>query len=125
VLRILQRMPPGTVGVEAVGKVTEEDYRRVLEPALTQASQEGRIRLLFVLGDEFGSLSPGATWADTKLWARHLKGWERIAIVSDADWLEHAATVFGWMMPGQVKVFETDDVADAKSWLVGIEDDDD
>jgi hypothetical protein len=28
-------------------------------------------------------------------------------------------------MPGEVKVFETDDVHDAKEWLVGLDDDDD
>jgi hypothetical protein len=28
-------------------------------------------------------------------------------------------------MPGEVKVFETDDVHDAKEWLVELDDDDD
>jgi hypothetical protein len=32
--RILRDMPPGTVGVAATGKATEDDYREVLEPAL-------------------------------------------------------------------------------------------
>ena len=29
------------------------------------------------------------------------------------------------MMPGEVRVFDDDEVGDAKAWLVGIEDDDD
>ena len=29
------------------------------------------------------------------------------------------------MMPGEVRVFDDDEVAAAKAWLVGIEDDDD
>ena len=101
-IKIIASMPTGTISVEAVGKVTEEDYRD----------------------------SPGAMWADTKLWAHHLKAWKKIAIVSDADWLENDADwlensvkAFGWLMPGEVKVFETDDVRDAKVWLVGLEDD--
>ena len=89
--RILRDMPPGTVGVAATGKVTEDDYREVLEPALRQAQEQHRdLRLLYVLADEFDGYSPGAMWQDTKLWAKHLKGWERIAIVSDKDWLENA-----------------------------------
>jgi hypothetical protein len=118
-------MPPGTIGVEAVGKVTEEDYRQVLAPALADALERREVRLLYVLGAEFDSFSPGATWEDTKLWARHLKGWERVAVVSDADWLEHAVNVFGWLVPGEVKVFETDELDEAKAWLVGITIDDD
>jgi hypothetical protein len=125
VLRILQRMPPGTVGVEAVGKVTEEDYRQVLAPALADALLRQELRLLYVLGEQFDSFSPGAAWADTKLWAKHLRGWERVAVVSDADWLEHAADLFGWLMPGEVKVFEADELDEAKAWLVGIVIDDD
>jgi hypothetical protein len=118
-------MPPGTIGVEAVGKVTEDDYREVLAPALADALESRSVRLLYILGEEFDSFSAGATWEDTKLWAKNLKGWERIAIVSDADWLENAVKLFGWLVPGDVKVFETDEVEEAKAWLVGIRLDDD
>jgi len=123
--RILRDMPPGTVGVEAVGKVTEEDYREVLGPALDRALERQDRRLLYLLGDRFDDHSPRVAWEDTKLWAKHLKGWERIAIVSDEDWLENAVKAFGWLMPGEVKVFETDEVEEAKGWLVGLVLDDD
>jgi len=124
-MRMLHDMPPGTVGVEAVGKVTEEDYRTVLAPAVGDALQRRDLRLLYVLGREFDSYSSGAAWEDTKLWAKHLKGWERIAVVSDEDWLEKSVKTFSWLMPGDVKVFETDEVDEAKAWLVGITLDDD
>ena len=124
-IKVIDNMPPGTIGLEAVGKVTEDDYRDVLVPAVVAALERGDVRLLYVLGEDYESYAPGAVWADTKLWAGHLKGWKRIAIVSDADWLEHSVKAFGWLMPGKVKVFETDDVRDAKAWLVGLEDDDD
>jgi hypothetical protein len=124
--RILRDMPPGTVGVAATGKVTEDDYREVLEPALRQAQEQHReLRLLYVLGDEFDGYSPGAMWQDTRLWAKHLKGWERVAIVSDKDWLENAIDAFGWLMPGKVRTFESDEMDEAKGWLVGIAVDDD
>jgi len=66
---------------------------------------------------------PGAVWADTKMWFKNLGGWERLAIVSDVDRLTNAVTAFGWLMPGDVKVFEFEYVRDAKQWLVGIDDD--
>lgn len=94
-IRIIERMPAGTIGVEAVGKVTEDDYRDVLVPAISAAVERNDVRLLYVLGTEFDSYAPGAVWADTKLWAGHLGAWKKVAIVSDADWLEHGAKVFG------------------------------
>ena len=124
-LRILHDMPPGTVGVEATGKVTEKDYRDVLAPALEAGLQDRSLRLLYVLGDGLDGHSPGAAWEDTKLWTKHLRDWERVAIVSDEDWLENAMKAFSWLMPGEVRVFESDDVREAKGWLVGIEPDDD
>jgi len=120
-IKVIENMPAGTTGLAASGKVTEDDYRDVLVPAVNAAMERGQVRLLYVLDDEF-EYSAGAVLADTKMWFKHLKGWERVAIVSDADWLENAIKAFGWMMPGEVKVFEPDDVRDAKAWLVGIDD---
>jgi hypothetical protein len=122
VITVIEDMPVGTIGLRASGKVTEDDYQNVLVPAVNAALAAGKVRLMYVLAEEF-SYSPGAMWADTKLWFKDLKSWERVAIVSDADWLENAVKAFGWMMPGEVKVFESDDVHDAKAWLVGIDDD--
>jgi len=124
VIRTLQAMPAGVLGLEAVGRVSDQDYEQVLVPAVSSALGRGDVRLLYVLGREFDSYSAGAVWADTKLFAGHPRGWEKIAIVSDADWLENSVKAFGWLMPGKVRVFETDDVDDALEWLTGVDDDD-
>ena len=116
-IKVIEDMPPGTIGLEAIGRVTDEDYERVLVPAVTAALERKDVRLLYVLGDEFDSYSAGAVWADTKLWAGHLTSWQKVAIVSDEDWLENAVKAFGWLMPGEVKVFDDDDLDDAKEWL--------
>jgi hypothetical protein len=94
--------------------VTEDDYRDVLAPAVKAGLERGDVRLMYVLGKDFDSYALSGMWADTKLWAGNLRGWKRVAIVTDADWLENTIKAFGWMMPGRVKVFETDDVDDAK-----------
>ena len=111
-------MPAGTIGFEATGTVTAEDYETVLVPALTAAIEAGPVRLLYVLGDDFESYSAGAMWSDTRLWAGHPTGWARIAVATDVDWVEHAIKAFGWMMPGRVRLFDDDDVDEAKRWLV-------
>jgi hypothetical protein len=70
-IKIIEDMPLGTIGLEAVGKVTEDDYRDVLQPAVSAAVERNDVRLLYILGEDFESYSPGAMWADTKLWAQH------------------------------------------------------
>jgi hypothetical protein len=122
-IKVIEDMPPGTIGVEAQGRVTEEDYRDVLVPLVSAALERGDVRLLYMLGEDFDAYSLGAVWADAKLWAGHIKAWNRVAVVSDADLLENSIKAFGWLMPGQIKIFETDDLDDAKEWLAGSDDD--
>jgi len=105
-IKVIHDMPPGTVGLEAVGKVTAEDYEQVLKPALEDALTHKDVRLMYVLGEEFDTHAPEAAWADTRLWARNMNAWERIAVVSDADWLEHSLKTLGWLVPGEIKVLD-------------------
>ena len=91
------------------------DYRAV--PALQAAREAGPIRLLYVLGEDFESYSPGAMWSDTRLWAGNMGAWERIAVATDVDWVENALRAFGWLVPGEVRVFDDDEVDEAKAWL--------
>ena len=75
-IEVMPQMPAGTIGVRASGKITDEGYRDVLVPALGDALQRGEVRLLYVLEKDF-AYSAGAAWEDTKLWARHLTGWQK------------------------------------------------
>ena len=47
----------------------------------------------------------------------------RCAIVSDTEWLEDSVKVFGWLIPGEIKVFDADEVH--TKWLVALDEDDD
>jgi hypothetical protein len=121
-ISVITDMPEGTVGFEAGGKVTSQDYEQVLVPALEAVGGSGPIRLLYVLGRDFESYTPGAMWSDTRLWAGHLGAWERVAVATDVDWVENAIHAFGWMLPGRIRLFDEDEVDDAKRWLGGDDD---
>jgi SpoIIAA-like len=49
----------------------------------------------------------------------HLSKWECTALVSDADWARHAISLFGWLVPGDVRVFPLAELEEAKAWLAG------
>jgi SpoIIAA-like len=116
-IRRIEDMPAGTVGLEAVGTVTADDYERVLIPALSDALERKNVRLLYLLGPQFESYSASAMWSDTKIGLRHLRSWKKVAIVSDEEWLEKAVKALGWMMPGKIKAFEVDEFDEAKAWV--------
>ena len=122
-IRVIEDMPEGTVGIEAVGKVTEDDYKNVMIPALSEALERKDARIMYVLGDDFESYAPGAIWQDIKLGTSNMRSWKRIAVVTDADWLENSIKALGWMMPGEIKVFDDDEADEAKAWLVRPDDD--
>jgi hypothetical protein len=119
-LSLISDLPAGVVGVEARGKVTAEDYEKVLVPAVEAAeaaSGDGKIRMLYVLGEEFPDFSAGAAWEDTKLGLGRFRHWERIAVVSDSDWLRRTVHALSWIMPGEVKVFGAKGLDEAREWV--------
>src|SRR5262245_34651020 len=112
--------PPGVIGLRASGKLTRDDYREVLEPALKEAVDSGEARVLFVLPD-FDGLEAGAWIEDVKTGLgvefTNRSAWKRLAFVTGVDWVANAMGMFAWAMPGELGVYEMDDLDKAKSWV--------
>ena len=72
-------------------------------------------------GDDFDGITPGGTWEDLKTGLQHLTKWKRCAVVSDKDWVKHGIALFGWTMPGDVKVFAESDTDQAIEWAAAAE----
>lgn len=118
----IDQMPAGVVGLRASGKLTRDDYREVLEPALREGIETGELRLLFVLTD-FDGLEAGAIPEEVKTglsaWFGHHSAWRRFALVTDVEWVATAMHMFAWMAPGEVTIRGLEDLQGAKSWLAG------
>lgn len=118
----IETMPADTLGLRASGKLTVEDYREVLEPALEEAVAAGSVRLVFVL-TEFDGVAPGAWIEDLKTglgaWVRDHEAWRRMALVTDVEWVAKAMRAFAWMAPGEVRTFTLDELEEAKAWVAG------
>lgn len=115
-------MPAGTIGLRAAGTLTKDDYIRVLEPAIQEGVDSGRLRLLFEL-DDFDGLAEGAWAEDAKTgmrtYLKDRKTWHRFALVTDVEWVAKATKGFAWMIPGESKVFPLDSVDEATTWVAG------
>ncbi len=118
----IEGMPPGTVGLRASGKLSKRDYTEVAIPPLQASIERGeKIRLLLEVAPDFDGLDAGAVReelsTDLGLGLRHMGSWDRMAVVSDKEWLAHALALFGWMVPGSVKRFPLSAMDEAKAWL--------
>ena len=117
-IRFLEGFPDGTVAVEARGRVTLEDYDKVLIPAVEDALEKhGKVRLYYELGKAFSGIDPGAAWRDLRIGIEHLSAWERMALVTDIEWIRLAVNAFSFLMPGNLRVFSNSDAARARAWI--------
>jgi SpoIIAA-like len=118
VITLIPDLPGQVVGIVASGQVTASDYETVVIPAIESALKtHGSVRILYQLGPAFTGFSSGAIWDDMRLGMAHLKAWDRIAIVTDLDWVAGAMRVFRFVMPCPVKVFSNREFAEAARWV--------
>lgn len=117
-IEILQGFPDGVVAAQATGRVTRRDYDEVLIPAV-EAAFAGRpkLRCYYQLGPGFAGMDAGAMWEDARVGLGHRAGWERVALVTDVEWIRHAAAAFRFLVPGEIRVFAIAEAAAARRWI--------
>ena len=117
-IELIEGLPDGVVGLEAVGEVTSDDYTSVAIPAVEDAlSRHKKISLLHVLGDRFAGYEAGGGWADAKLGLLHAFSFKRIAVVTDLDHVRKQVKRVGWAVPGEMKLFSNAQRAEARAWV--------
>jgi len=117
-IELISGLPSYVLGFKASGEVSAEDYRTVLVPAIEETlSKTKKVRLLYVLGDGFEGYSGAAAWEDAKVGLRHLTRFDRVAVVTDVDWIENTVKAFGFVMPCEVRVFNNDSLQEAREWI--------
>ena len=118
---MLQRiggLPEGVLGMRVVGRLSAADYESELEPAVNAVVASGRkVRLLLELGETYQGIDPGAVVADLGFGSEHFRAFDRMAIVTDVDWVRHGVTLFGPMMPGEIRVFGNAERDGATAWI--------
>jgi nitroreductase len=118
VLKTIQDLPLTIDGVQAIGKISKEDYENTLMPLIERVRREGRqIRFLYQLGPEFEGFTPGAAWEDAKIGLQNMRLFDACAVVTDLGWIREATRLAAFLMPCPVRVFENQDLKEAISWL--------
>ena len=97
---------------------TTDDYEDVLIPAIESTLEKyDKIRILVQLGEEYEGFEGDAMWDDTKVGLKHFTQFEKCAIVTDVKWIRSSIKVFGFLIPGEVKLFPNQELSTAEEWV--------
>lgn len=118
---MLERKPDlgdGVLEFSASGHVTGADYESVLIPGVEEVlSRHSKVRLLYHLGADFERFDAAALWDDAKVGLEHVSAWDRMALVTDVEWIRLSAKVLGFALPGRVRLFANAEIDQARAWL--------
>ena len=118
-IKQLVDFPDDVLAFVCNGRVTKEDYDAVLVPAVMNGlKRQGKVRLYYETAADFAGIDPGAIWEDFKVGMEHLTRWERVAVVTDVEWIKQTMRFFRFLMPGTMKSFPTSEAAQARAWII-------
>jgi len=114
----LKDFPDNVVAFVCRGHVTKGDDDTVLVPAVMQAlKNHEKLRLYYETAADFSDIDPGAVWEDIKVGMKHFTRWERMAVVTDIKWIKNTIKAFGFLMPGELRIFPAAASAQAREWI--------
>lgn len=111
---------PGTniIILTAKGKISGDDYENTFVPALdAMRKQYDKLRLLYILGKEYDGYEAEAMWDDAKVGMKDFTHFEKLGVVTNKKWIRGSIKAFAFLIPGEVKLFGTDQLDDANTWI--------
>lgn len=117
-IEFIKDLPKNVVAVRLTGEVKGDDYDKVLVPAIEEGVKKyGKVRLLYQLDQDFKNFTRNAMFEDLKLGVHNFNSFEKIAVVSDVDWIIDAVEIFWHIIPGTVKTYRNKELSEAKAWI--------
>jgi hypothetical protein len=114
-------LPAGVLGFRATGKLTGDEYREMMKPIYDTLGRGEKLNIYFELPGDFDGLDLGAMWEDMKaagsVGLKHRSSWQKMALVTDKDWIRHAVAAVGWLAPGELRLFGPEETAAARAWV--------
>jgi len=119
--KFIEGMPPDVLAIEAIGKVTHEDYQTILIPMAEAMMAKGPIKMIYIIGKEFTGYNLEALWDDGAFGIKHWREFKRIAVVADLVWLRASISMFAPFFPAEVRLFNLSELSAAKDWIFGAQ----
>ena len=114
----IENMEDDVFAIKVSGKLTHQDYRDHLIPALEKMiATNGKIKLL-IEAEDFHGWEWQAAFDDLKTGVKYRKDFSRVAIVGDQEWERSLSKLFSFIISGEVCYFSIKQFADAKKWII-------
>lgn len=109
---------PGVRTLELVisGKLTEDDYRKLVDRTEELVANHGSINMIIELND-FHGWTAGAAWEDLKFGIEHFNHIDRMAIIGDSAWEEGMTLFIKPFTSAEVKYFDHERNEEAYNWI--------
>jgi hypothetical protein len=105
------------VSVAVLGEFTLADFKEFEELVQFKVKFEGPVNLLFDL-TEMADFTVDMAWEEIKFSRQHGGDFNRIAVVTDSEWIAWSAWLSQVFVAAELRVFH--DAADARAWLDGL-----
>jgi hypothetical protein len=115
--KLIEGLAPDVLAIEAVGKVTHEDYRDVLIPNAEAMMGKGPIKMLYILGKDFTGFELEALADDGAFGLKHWHAFSQVAVAADDGWLSAVISMFKPFFHGQIRLFKLAELPAAKDWI--------
>ena len=117
-IELIGNLPDNVLAITATGRVTGDDYRTVVTPAATvRRAAHDKLRLLYHVPPEFRKFTTTALWDDAQIGLHHLRDFERVAVVTDVDWLKRLAIGIHPAGSTEIRVFAHAQFDAAQDWI--------
>ncbi len=117
-IEIITSLPEHVAAFRATGRVTKDDYRKILMPEVDQIAKKFRkLSFLLLLETDVSNFTIGAWIHDALVGLKHITQWQKIAIISNQSAVKMITDVFGHLVPGEYKGFKIAEFESAKKWV--------
>ncbi|MGH3725067.1 MAG: STAS/SEC14 domain-containing protein [Mycobacterium sp.] len=118
-IETLTDMPAGVVGFRVSGKLAGDELHE-FKPTIEQSLQTEELRIVEVIAADYQGFGPGGLTEDLKMGFgmlfQHHSAFKKIAVVTDKEWVAHTLHALAWMVPGEIALFDLDELDRAKAW---------
>jgi hypothetical protein len=117
-IKLIDNLPDNILAIQATGRVTSDDYQTIVAPATDALrASHNTLRLLYHIPPEFKKFSTTALWDDAHIGLYRLHGFERVAVVTDVEWIKSLANEIRRSGATEIRIFAHAEFDEACNWI--------
>ncbi len=118
--KILEFTKDNLIAFQVEGKVKKSDYDK-LKPLLNNTKREQEKQKLYIEIKDLEGIEPAALWEDFKLFFKHIRNFDKIAIVASGEVSKTLSKLTKPFISGEVRYFDYSEAITARNWVIDNE----